>query len=101
MNILLISKCTLFTGRPGSHDSGFSQCMRLSNVCSVHEENLSTPQCSSEDNQYIDMKGQAKFIPPNKHIGKRGKGEYSTPKHLLLAEPKFHIFFNGENDIFS
>lgn len=60
-------------GRPGSHDSGFSQCMRLSNVCSVHEENLSTPQCSSEDNQYIDMKGQAKFIPPNKHIGKRGK----------------------------
>lgn len=84
-------------GESGSHDSGFSQCMRLSNVSSLHEENLPASQCS-EDSQYVDMKGQGKFVPPKKPCGKPGKNGLGMSLELGKGYAGQHPSIVAEGD---
>ena len=55
----------LFSGYRGSHDSGFSQSVRLSNVSSVHDSSIVGPPVPHRGPpDYFDMTGQAKLEPP-------------------------------------
>ena len=58
-------KFILFSGYRGSHDSGFSQSVRLSNVSSVHDSSIVGPPVPHRGPpDYLDMTGQAKLEPP-------------------------------------